>query len=73
MSNHVGKSADDPSTDTARYRERRIEVRTLPNGNIEEGYPLFRACRYYFEIDKATRKIVNWRFEGPENDCVIPL
>src|SRR2546421_614203 len=73
MSNHVGKSADDPSTDTVRYRARRIEIRTLPNGNIEEGYPGLRSCRYYFEIDKTTRTIVNWRFEGTEDDCeVIP-
>jgi hypothetical protein len=73
MNNHVGKRADDPSTDTARYRARRIEVRTLENGNAEEGYPGLRSCRYYFEIDKTTETIVNWRFEGTVDDCVIPL
>jgi len=72
MQHQVGKNADDPTADTVRYRAYRIEVKTLPNGNTEEGFPLGRACHYYFEIDKVTRTIVNWRFEGTKEDCVIP-
>ena len=71
MSNQVGKSASDPTTDTGRLWSNRLGETKLPNGNIEIGFRQFRACRYYFEIDEVTRKIVNWRFEGTEQECII--
>ncbi len=72
MSKQVGKDASDPTTDTARLYSNRIGQSELPNGNIEIGFRQFRACRYYFEIDKNTRKIVKWRYEGTEQECTIP-
>jgi len=73
MQLEVGKSADAPYAYRNHYRERRIASRTLPNGNIEEEYRSGRGphCRVYFEIDEAAGKIVNWRYEGTEQDCVI--
>jgi hypothetical protein len=69
----IGKSADDRATDTGRLYSNRIGERILPNGNTEIGFKHLRACRYYFEIDKGTRKIVGSRWEGTQKDCSVPL
>jgi hypothetical protein len=45
--------------------------KTLFNGNIENQYRYRGTCRYFFEVDPKTRKIVGWRFEGSERDCEI--
>lgn len=71
MDAKIGRDADLPAALAARNRETQVGVRTLLNGNLEEGYRLNRTCRYYFEIDKATRKIVSWRYEGSEQDCIV--
>jgi hypothetical protein len=71
MNAKVGTNADSPSARAARNPDTREEIRTLQNGNMEEGYRLNRTCRYYFEIDKSTRKIVGWRYEGTEQECVV--
>jgi hypothetical protein len=63
MQAEIGKNADDPGADRNRYRRLRVAVKELPNGNVEEQYDLIRNP-VYFEIDKVTRKIVNWRYEG---------
>ncbi len=72
MSGQIGKDADSPSARAARNPANLTGVKTLPNGNIEEAYTKNRgACRHYFEIDQSTRKIVGWRYEGSQQDCVI--
>ena len=62
---------DDPNALRNRYGRFRAGVKELPNGNVEEQYDFVRNCPVYFEIDKVTRKIVNWRYEGTEKDCRI--
>jgi hypothetical protein len=72
MDRQIGKNADDPGAYLVYYKERRIGTTLLPNGDTEEQYRAGREpCRVYFRIDKATRKIINWRYEGSEQDCVI--
>lgn len=67
----VGKSIDDPNILVNRYPEDRGSPKTLPNGNIEQPYRFRRGCQVYFEIDKASRRIVGWRYEGNEETCVL--
>src|SRR2546425_12770502 len=67
----VGKGADDPDTAPGRLYSNRIGERTLANGNVEIGFRHFRTCRYYYEIDKATRKIVAARYEGTKDECFL--
>lgn len=67
----VGKSMDDPPRITNAYSDRFLSSTVLQNGNIENKYLWYGECRYYFEIDQKTHKIVGWRFEGSERDCRI--
>lgn len=71
MDDKVGLPIDHPAALAARPHEWSIGHTTLPNGNIEEGYRGPRTCRYFFEIDKATNKIVGWRSEGQDGDCRV--
>ena len=75
MELQVGRSADHQYAYGNRYPERRVATRVLPNGNVEEEYKVGSAwkCRVFFEIDKKTRTIVSWRYEGDEDVCVSPL
>lgn len=67
----VGKSADDPSTNIARYPQNIMSRRVLPNGNTEIKYRApYRTCRVFYEIDNESRIIVDWRYVGREQDCV---
>ena len=67
----VGKGMDDPSAFTRRYPEALIGSHTLQNGNIELEYLLRRSCRHFYEIDRATKIIIAFRFEGTIQDCEI--
>lgn len=71
LRSNLGKSIDDPSSDVARYPQLLVDSKLLPNGDIENQYRWRGSCRYYFEIDQQTHKIVGWRFEGSERDCEI--
>lgn len=71
MQVQTGRSADDPNTSINRYPEDRGIRKELPNGNIEQQYRFRRGCQVYFEIDKTTRKIIGWRYEGMQEDCVL--
>ncbi len=68
---NIGKSIDDPSSEVARYPQLLVGRKDLPNGNYENEYRWYRECRYFYEINPSTRMIVNWRYEGNENDCKI--
>jgi len=71
----VGKRADDPFTSIARYPQKIVAERFLPNGNKEiellhagsrvDG----RKCVVFYEVDQKTNVIVSWRFEGDEKMC----
>ncbi len=71
MQSQVGKSANDPYIDRNHYRSRRVAVKELPNGNLEEQYDLIHNCPVFFEIDKAAERIVGWRYEGGAQDCIV--
>lgn len=72
MQEQVGKSADDPDAYMNRYRRLHVSTTRLLNGNLEEQYRSGRgSCRVYFEIDKVSRKIVRWRYDGTQDDCAI--
>ena len=73
MQSDIGRSADDPSVYRKKAHFYFLGVKYLANGNAEEEYKAGRRliCRVYFEIDKGTAKIVGWRYEGTERDCVI--
>ncbi|MGC2518413.1 MAG: hypothetical protein WA373_04820 [Burkholderiales bacterium] len=73
MQAEVGKNADDRYAYRNHYRRLFVAEKKLSNGNIEEQYRGGRSpdCHVYFEIDRVARKIVNWRYEGSEDDCAI--
>jgi hypothetical protein len=70
MSRNIGRNIDDPATIWVNPHAL-VASKSLPNGNIENEYRLYGSCRYFFEVDARTRKIVSWRFEGSEHDCII--
>ena len=67
----IGKSIDDTPSYQWPHPEDLIESRILPNGNMENKYKYRGTCRYIFEIDQKTRKIVGARYEGKDTDCYI--
>ena len=69
MSGAVGEHISNPHT-WARV-DRQLLVRVLDNGNMEHKYIFLRSCFYFFEVEKGSGKIIGWRFEGNEKDCVI--
>jgi hypothetical protein len=73
MQRDVGSTTHDPYAYRIRARDWLLGTKSLPNGNIEEEFKAGRrlSCRVYFEIDKLAGKIVSWRYEGTEQDCVI--
>jgi len=71
MQSDIGKRADDPYVYRNHYRNLLVDTRELPNGNIEEKFNRLPQCPVFFEIDKRSRKIVGWRYEGSEENCVI--
>lgn len=71
MSSTVGKHISDPHT-WAR-EDRHVSVRVIENGNVEHKYIFRDGCWYFFEVEKSTEVIVDWRFEGSKKDCQIAL
>jgi len=69
----VGKKIEDSWL--MRYPESVIGSRTLPNGHTETEFQPSTigsgGCRVFYEIDPVTNVIVNWRFEGTEQDCAV--
>ena len=49
-----------------------VRAQTLPGGKVEREYRLYGECKYFFEIDPATKIVASWRYEGSEKDCAIP-
>lgn len=71
MQRQVGKSADDPHTLINGYAKDRGPAHPLANGNSEQQFRFGPGCDVYFEIDKLSRRIVRWRYEGSEQSCVV--
>jgi hypothetical protein len=67
----IGRSIDNVPSYLWPDEKALVSSRLLPNGNMENKYKHLRSCRYIFEIDPKTRRIVGARFEGSETDCVI--
>lgn len=72
----VGESIDDAPSYSHRAQPRSISADPLINGNLEYHYEYknFRGiCRYVFEVDPKTHKIVGWRYDGEAKDkaCVV--
>jgi len=71
----VGKRADDPLTSIARYPQKIVAERILPNGSkeIELLHAVSRVdgtkCVVFYEVDPKTNVIVAWRYEGNEQVC----
>lgn len=54
-------------------QKNRIGQMIMENGNIEYKHILRRKgiCTYYCEVDPHIRKVLNVRYEGSREDCVI--
>jgi hypothetical protein len=69
MNSEVEHSVDTDAQHT--FRANPADIRTLPNGNLEYRYvgKNFRGiCKYIFEVDKTTRKVIAWRYDGEDMD-----
>src|SRR5437870_40639 len=73
MQGYVGRYATDPNVPFNRYSENRGPVNETQNVRLEQQYNFAPNCRVIFEIDKATQKIIAWRYEGTKDACRIPL
>lgn len=50
-----------------------VQSKTLPDGNVEREYKYRRSCKLFFTVNPVTRIVLNWRYEGSDSDCAIPL
>ena len=76
MQHEIGKKANDPNTRIVLSSQLVTGKNILLNGNVEVEFVIFSPgdrgdCVVYFEIDKETNIIINWRYEGSEESCVI--
>jgi hypothetical protein len=73
----VGRSTADLYFSWNRYRERRGEIKKLPNGNDEYQYfwagRNYGKCMVYYEVDPKLHKVVAVRFEGTPDTCYLVL
>ena len=73
MQKEVGKTLADPDSYRAGHPKLRIGARRLANGNSEEEYRAgFRdQCPVFFEVDRASGRVLGWRFGEPDDDCIL--
>ena len=71
MKSNIGRKVDDETSYVARYEGWLVSSYVIENGNVENKYQWRGSCIFYFEINKTTNTIVNWRFEGSADDCAI--
>ncbi|CAM9967595.1 unnamed protein product, partial [Chrysoparadoxa australica] len=67
----VGKKADNPATIIARYPQLIVNRRQLANGNVEIELRWVKNCRVFYEVEKGTKVIKRWHFEGSKENCSI--
>ena len=72
MQRQVGKQADEPDFYPVYYRLPPLDSKRLANGNTEEKYRAGRRgeCHLFFELTPG-RRVVGWRAEGDDRECVI--
>lgn len=74
MAHNIGSSIDKPNVAGSTQLQYLLKSRSLPNGNVENKYRGRGSCRIFFEFDPKTRIIINWHFEGSEQDCgIVPI
>jgi hypothetical protein len=73
MQKEVGKTLDDPEGYRAQHPKLRIGARKLANGNTEEEYRAgFRdQCPVFFEVERASGRVIGWHFGQPDDDCIL--
>lgn len=72
----VGLSAQRQYFDWNRYPERRGQIRQLSNGNDEYEFfwgskSNFKKCIVYWEVDRASGRVIGARFEGTKDTCYL--
>lgn len=67
----IGTSIDNVDRGSFPDVDALLEIKPLLNGNLEYKYRFFGTCRYMYEVDHDTRKIVRAYFEGSERDCIL--
>jgi hypothetical protein len=71
LQSEIGQSIDDVPSYSGHVRSELAFKTPLPNGNIEYHYVFENIrglCRYVFEVDPTTCKIVGWRYDGEDKD-----
>lgn len=48
-----------------------LEVKPLASGRLEYRYRYYRSCVDIYEVDPKTHIILDFRWEGSKEDCVI--
>lgn len=73
MDRQVGKQADEPDFYPVLYRLHQVDEKKLANGNVEAVYQAGPRgkCRVVFEIARDSGRVLRWRAEGEERDCVL--
>ena len=73
MQDEVGRTRTDPESYRARHPNLRLGERALSNGHVEEAYRIGVRdnCVVRFEVDPASGKVVTWRFDVPDEDCIL--
>lgn len=74
MNGTVGENIDQMQPFDPGSKEKLIDTKIMPNGNLENKYfwkhPL-GTCTYIYEIDSKTNKILSWRIEGNPDGCIV--
>ena len=71
MQAEVGENIDAAPFHSWRVRPELIFTAPLPNGDVEYHYGFENirgVCRFVLVVDPATRKIVDWRYDGQDKD-----
>ena len=75
MQHEIGRFESDRYASINHYSRDVVARTELPNGNIEVKQRAGRwrkgeECHVFFEIDKTSRRIIGWRYEGSEQTCI---
>lgn len=68
---YIGKSIEKVIPQFAAVNRDLLNITELDNGNVEYKFFEGRTCRTVFEVNPITQIIVDFRFEGNEEDCFI--